>query len=60
MICCFSVCCIVSFIHNPFQVRLVCSAETPPKSLFTAGHLSLRDEEDNMKLMDDLGIQEVS
>ena len=42
-----------------FQVRFVCSAEELPKNLFTAGHLSLRDEDNNMKLMDDLGIQGV-
>ena len=37
----------------------MCSAEELPKNLFTAGHLSLRDEDNNMKLMDDLGIQAV-
>ena len=38
----------------------MCSAETLPKQLFTAGNLSLREEDNNMKLMDDLGIQAVS
>ena len=34
----------------------MCSAETMPKQLFSKGHLSFKDEEDNRKLMDDLGI----
>lgn len=38
------------------KVRVVCSAETMPKQLFSKGHLSFKDEEDNRKLMDDLGI----
>ena len=51
---------VIPLITTVIQVRLVCSAETLPKQLFTAGNLSLREEDNNMKLMDDLGIQAVS
>ena len=38
----------------------MCSAEKDPENLFGSGMLHHKDEEDNMKLMDDLGIVAVS
>lgn len=39
------------------KVRVVCSAEVLPQELFTKGSQTLRDEDRNRMLMDDLGIQ---
>lgn len=41
------------------QVRVVCSAETMPQELFTKGDQTLREEDRNRMLMDDLGLQAV-
>jgi len=52
----------VCVIHVLFiaQVRLVCSAAAPPGELFTRGKITLREEDMNRMLMDDLGLKAVS
>ena len=42
------------------QVKLVCSAEVMPGQLFTQGAITLREEDSNRMLMDDLGLKQVS
>ncbi|XP_045198191.1 AFG1-like ATPase [Mercenaria mercenaria] len=39
------------------KVRVICSAEALPQGLFTKGTQTLREEDRNRMLMDDLGIQ---
>lgn len=39
------------------QVRLVCLAEALPNQLFTRGEMTLREEDSNRMLMDDLGLK---
>ncbi|XP_052811027.1 AFG1-like ATPase isoform X1 [Mya arenaria] len=39
------------------KVRLVCSAEATPNELFTRGKVTLREEDMNRMLMDDLGLK---
>ncbi|XP_046560016.1 AFG1-like ATPase, partial [Haliotis rubra] len=52
----------ITLIDNFYdnKVKVVCSAEAEAKHLFSAGTLSHHDEQANMALMDDLGIQATS